>query len=266
MCLDPISNIMFRSLQMKGIIAMSLISSCICQYYQNAPPQYRQPPQSSAEYYREPSREPPPAPIPYEAVRSTTPSPQIIMHKQAQSHDGGFKYAFAAENGLAQGEAIAPDGTRTGGYTYIDPNGKKISVKYTAGKDGFKILEGDHIPRAPAPVPAVAAAARPYVAPAPKPSYTSFPQPANDYDGDDGQYRPERYEKERYERPGPGPAPALYTNSYAGPRPQSSAYTPARYTAPVAQPESNSLEDKDYFDEPGKPHSFGKGFSFEFVG
>lgn len=186
------------------------------------------------------------------------------MHKQAQSHDGGFKYAFAAENGLAQGEAIAPDGTRTGGYTYIDPNGKKISVKYTAGKEGFKILEGDHIPRPVIPVPAPAPA-QTYAAPAPKPSYTTFPQASSrEDDGDDGQYRPEKYE-----RPGPGPAPAPYTSvGYGGPRPQPAAYAPARYTAPITRPESsNSLEDtKDYYDEPGKPYSFGKGFSFEFGG
>lgn len=186
------------------------------------------------------------------------------MHKQAQTHDGGFKYAFAAENGLAQGEAIAPDGSRTGGYSYIDPNGKKITVKYTAGKDGFKILEGDHIPRAPQPVPAVAAAAQPYLAQ--KPSYTTFPaQAGSDDDGDDGQYRPEKYEK--YERPGPAPV-VPYTAGYGGPRPIPAAYTPARYTAPIAPraDSSNSLEDKDYFDEPGKPYSFGKGFSFEFGG
>lgn len=238
---------------------MSLISSCLCQYYQSAPPQYRQTPQPSAEYYNRPDREPSPSSLAY---TPTTPPPQIIMHKQAQNHDGGFKYAFAAENGLAQGEAIAPDGTRTGGYSYIDPNGKKITVKYTAGKDGFRILEGDHIPRAPVPVPAVAAAS--YVAPAPKPSYTSYVAPSSrEDDGDDGQYRPEKYE-----RPGPGPAPAVaaYTTGYGGPRPQPSAYAPPRYSAPIVRAESNSLEDKDYYDEPGKAYSFGKGFSFEFGG
>lgn len=235
-------------MQLRGIIALSLLSSCLCQYYQSAPPQYRQSPQPSAEYYREPS--------PSESSYGpTTPPAQIIMHKQAQNHDGGFKYAFAAENGLAQGEAIAPDGTRTGGYSYIDPNGKKISVKYTAGKEGFRILEGDHIPRAPVPVPAAAAAPQAYAPP--QQSYTTFPRGVKD-DGDDGQYKPERYE-----RPA-APAPA-YT-SYSGPRPQPSAYAPPRYTAPVARPESNSLDEKDYNDEPGKPYSFGKGFSFEFAG
>lgn len=75
--------------------------------------------------------------------------PQILSHKQSQNHDGQFKYAFHAENGLAQGEVISPDGTRNGGYTYVDPAGKKILVKYSAGKEGFRIIESsDHIPKA----------------------------------------------------------------------------------------------------------------------
>merc|ERR1712133_183745 len=33
-----------------------------------------------------------------------------------------------------------------GQYSYIDQAGKTITVRYSAGKDGFKILEGDHVP------------------------------------------------------------------------------------------------------------------------
>lgn len=69
------------------------------------------------------------------------------MHKQALAEDGAFNFAFAGDNGIKQGETIHPDGTRNGAYSYVDPNGETISVKYTAGKDGFKILQGDHIPR-----------------------------------------------------------------------------------------------------------------------
>lgn len=53
--------------------------------------------------------------------------------------EGVFNYVFAADNGLKQGESIAPDGTRTGAYEYVDPNGKTVFVKYTAGKDGFRV-------------------------------------------------------------------------------------------------------------------------------
>lgn len=78
--------------------------------------------------------------------------PVILMHKQALQQDGGFQYAFAADNGLRQGESIRPDGSRTGSYSYTDPDGKEISVKYTAGKDGFRIVQGDHVPKAPVSV------------------------------------------------------------------------------------------------------------------
>ena len=44
-------------------------------------------------------------------------------------------------------EKITADGERIGQYSYIDNDGKTITVKYTAGKDGFRILEGDHVPR-----------------------------------------------------------------------------------------------------------------------
>merc|ERR1712168_1665102 len=43
-------------------------------------------------------------------------------------------------------EETGPGGERIGQYSYIDQNGKTITVKYSAGKDGFKILEGNHVP------------------------------------------------------------------------------------------------------------------------
>lgn len=68
------------------------------------------------------------------------------MHKQSLGQDGTFNYAFAADNGIQQGESINADGTRLGAYSYVDPDGEKISVKYSAGPDGFQVY-GDHIPR-----------------------------------------------------------------------------------------------------------------------
>merc|ERR1711971_1211637 len=35
---------------------------------------------------------------------------------------------------------------RIGQYSYIDDKGKTITVKYSAGINGFRIFEGDHIP------------------------------------------------------------------------------------------------------------------------
>merc|ERR550532_3295280 len=43
-------------------------------------------------------------------------------------------------------EETGADGERVGQYSYIDENGQTITVRYTAGKDGFRILEGSHIP------------------------------------------------------------------------------------------------------------------------
>lgn len=43
---------------------------------------------------------------------------------------------------------------------------------------------------------------------------------------------------------------------YPGPRPVS----PAPLNNAIERPE------KDYYDEPGKPHSFGNGYLFEFAG
>merc|ERR1719361_1675018 len=43
-------------------------------------------------------------------------------------------------------EETTADGERIGQYSYIDENGQTITVRYTAGKDGFRILEGSHIP------------------------------------------------------------------------------------------------------------------------
>ncbi|XP_060524215.1 cuticle protein 3-like [Cylas formicarius] len=181
----------------------------------------------------------------------TAPPPQILTHKQALNHDGNFKYLFTSENGLAQGESIAPDGSRNGGYSYVDPNGRKISVKYTAGKEGFRILEADHLPKAPQPVAPVPAAPAPQQAQA----YTQ----AQPQTYDDGHYKPQRY----------NPAPQ---QTYTRPVYQNQAYTQPKptYSQLRAQPDpiSNSLNEKEpeYNDEPGKPYSFGNGYIFEFGG
>ncbi|KAL3277420.1 hypothetical protein HHI36_012768 [Cryptolaemus montrouzieri] len=208
-----------------GVLA--LLTSCICQNYGGGQPQYVQ------QQYSQPQQQ-------YNAQPqyNTPPPPQILSHKQALNHDGNFKYVFTAENGLAQGETIAPDGSRNGGYTYVDPTGRKISVKYSAGKEGFRILEGDHLPKAPLPI-----------APLPAPAAPSYNPQAYNTIGrqDDGQYRPELYEKPRY---------------------TAAPYQQQAYSAPVPQNiQSNTIEDRqDYNDEPGKPHSFGNGYVFEFAG
>jgi hypothetical protein len=106
---------------------------------------------------------------------------KILKEQRFNAGDGRTGAAFATENGQVFREETSADGERIGQYSYIDNDGKVITVKYSAGKDGFKILEGDHVPatgqdsapfdpnfekeNAPAPAPQ-APAARP--APAPR--------------------------------------------------------------------------------------------------
>nr|CAI5829684.1 unnamed protein product [Callosobruchus analis] len=180
---------------------------------------------------------------------NTPPPPQILTHKQALNHDGNFKYLFTSENGLAQGESIAPDGSRNGGYSYVDPTGRKISVKYTAGKEGFRILEADHLPKAPQPIAPVPGHPGPIAAP-PAPHYTHY----GGGQQDDGSYKPHLYESRQQLIAPPPP-------KIAGPPPRQ--IYPQIGLTPSA---SNTIEEKDYNDEPGKPYSFGNGYIFEFGG
>lgn len=52
----------------------------------------------------------------------------------------------------ARQENVDQQGNIQGQYSYVDPNGKTITVKYTAGKDGFQV-QGDHLPTAPQGLP-----------------------------------------------------------------------------------------------------------------
>ncbi|XP_045505991.1 uncharacterized protein LOC123702316 isoform X4 [Colias croceus] len=102
----------------------------------------------------------------YAAPQETKPEPwrqpygmskeqqaSILHHKQSLSADGAFRFEYASDNGLAAGEMIEPDGSRVGAYQYKDPSGQLVKLKYRAGKEGFQILEGSHVPKSPQPVP-----------------------------------------------------------------------------------------------------------------
>lgn len=54
-------------------------------------------------------------------------SSQFGYHTGKGEHDNSFRE-----------EKRLPDGTVTGAYGYVDKDGRKHVVKYTAGKDGFK--------------------------------------------------------------------------------------------------------------------------------
>lgn len=73
-------------------------------------------------------------------------SAKIMKEQRFNSGDGRFGSAYAQEDGVIFREETGKDGERLGQYSYIDLAGKTITVKYSAGKDGFKILEGNHVP------------------------------------------------------------------------------------------------------------------------
>merc|ERR1712076_107979 len=60
--------------------------------------------------------------------------------------DGKFGAAYAQEDGVAFKEESSGNNERIGQYSYIDENGNTIVVKYSAGVNGFRILDGAHIP------------------------------------------------------------------------------------------------------------------------
>merc|ERR1711970_1528481 len=71
---------------------------------------------------------------------------KILKEQRFNAGDGRFGAAYAQEDGTVYREETTADGERVGQYSYIDQAGQTITVRYTAGKDGFRILEGDHIP------------------------------------------------------------------------------------------------------------------------
>lgn len=171
----------------------------------------------------------------YDNGQYKQPHTAILSHKQALGHDGSFKYSFAADNGLQQGESIAPDGSRIGSYSYVDPKGKTISVHYTADKNGFHV-HGDHLPKPVQPIHPVAAPA------APAPAYHHHEQPS--YGGYGAAQFP--------------------THQFSAPR-------PAYYQAAATNQHNNNngdYDDGDYEDrqDPSKPHTFGDGYAFQIGG
>merc|ERR1712210_80274 len=71
---------------------------------------------------------------------------RILQEQRFNMGDGKFGSAFAQEDGVVFREESSGNNERIGQYSYIDDTGKTITVKYSAGINGFRILEGDHIP------------------------------------------------------------------------------------------------------------------------
>lgn len=99
------------------------------------------------------------------ALAAAQQNAAILTDARYLSNNGQFGAAYTQGDGVQFKEEADAEGNRRGSYSYVDPNGQRRTVSYTAGKDGFKAT-GDHLPVAPTPVPVPAAHAVP--APAPK--------------------------------------------------------------------------------------------------
>ena len=63
--------------------------------------------------------------------------------------DASFNFAIEEDDHSFQEEADV-NGERTGSYSYTNPDGEEIEVRYRAGRDGFVILNPeDVLPQAP---------------------------------------------------------------------------------------------------------------------
>ena len=70
---------------------------------------------------------------------------KILKEQRFNTGDGRTGAAFATEDGTIFKEETDGEGNRVGQYSYIGDDGQVFTVKYVAGKDGFRIIEGDHI-------------------------------------------------------------------------------------------------------------------------
>jgi len=71
---------------------------------------------------------------------------RIVKEQRFNNGDGRNGAAFATENEINFKEETDAEGNRIGQYSFIGDDGKTYITKYIAGKEGFRILEGDHVP------------------------------------------------------------------------------------------------------------------------
>ncbi|KAJ9584067.1 hypothetical protein L9F63_021584 [Diploptera punctata] len=103
----------------------------------------------------------------------------ILSEQRFLAGDGTFGATYSQEDGVEFKEESDASGNRRGSYSYVDPNGQRRTVTYTAGKEGF-VASGAHLPVAPAPA-------------APQPQYQPQPQynpPPQQYNPPPQQYNP----------------------------------------------------------------------------
>ncbi|XP_048485944.1 uncharacterized protein LOC105392620 [Plutella xylostella] len=170
----------------------------------------------------------------------------IIHHKQALTSEGSFKFEYASDNGLAAGETIEPDGSRVGAYQYKDPSGQIVKLKYRAGKEGFQILEGSHLPKSPEPV---------------------APQSAdNHYQQAYEQQRQQFQLQQQFNQQRPEPRPQSWTSQqqYEQPKPAAAGQYYSNWRE--GQEDDGQYRENEVEAANRGPHNFGEGYAFAFQG
>merc|ERR1711881_372780 len=148
---------------------------------------------------------------------------KILKEQRFNAGDGRFGSAFAQEDGSVFREETTADGERIGQYSYIDQDGKTITVRYTAGKDGFRILEGDHVPTGANGQ----TAAQFQATPDPRQQFAQQQQPLQPRESTD-------YDYEYYDGAVPETSPRFNQQSQQAPAQQT--FVPAQPVQRVAQP------------------------------
>ncbi|XP_015590313.1 pupal cuticle protein [Cephus cinctus] len=185
----------------------------------------------------------------YSQYQDAAQNAAILTDARYLSGDGTFGAAYSQEDGVVFKEESDANGDRRGSYSYVDPTGKRHTVTYTAGKNGFQAT-GDHIPKAPPQA-------------APQPEYVPLPQ----YNSPDYQQSKQQYQPPAQSHYQPEPARRPQTQYQSQPQPD---YEPQ----PQYQPASRSQPPYNALTTPA-PHRFyppGKlnfnrtpdGFSYTF--
>lgn len=71
-----------------------------------------------------------------QAQYQADPKQVAIISEQRYLSGNKFGAAYVQEDGTDFKEETDEEGTRHGSYSYIDPNGQKRTISYTAGKNG----------------------------------------------------------------------------------------------------------------------------------
>lgn len=185
----------------------------------------------------------------------------ILAEQRYLSGDGKFGAQYSQEDGVEFKEDSDPDGTRRGSYSYVDPNGQRHTISYTAGKNGFEAT-GDGIPQAlPTSLPQ-----------APQPQYTPLPQYNPPEYNNRAQYQPQSQYRPQPQPQQYQPQPQYDPQPQYRPQPQQQQqYQPQ----PQYRPQPQQQQPQPYYTTTQAPHRFyppGKlslnrspdGFSYSF--